>query len=501
MSANVFDVFYPQLAVGKRHQPLLTLADGQQWSRQQVLEASGRLANFFVAQGLVPGDRVTVQIDKGPLGLCLYLACLRAGLVYHPLNTGYQPAELAYFLENAEPSAVICSSAYEAPLTALCDRLGIERRWTLNGDDTGTLVDASGAMAVQFETVARGPDDLAALLYSSGTTGRPKGIMLSHANMAASARALHEAWAFSESDRLLHMLPVFHVHGLFVAIHCVLMSGAQMVYLPKFDAQQALRWLPECTVMMGVPTFYTRLLDARIGREHCPNVRVFISGSAPLLAETFRDFEAATGHRILERYGMTETNMNTSNPLHGERRAGTVGQALPGVGLQVVDDAGQPLPPGEVGSIQVKGANVFQGYWRMPEKTAEDIGADGFFNTGDKGALSADGYLSIIGRAKDLIITGGLNVYPKEVELLIDEQPGVLESAVIGVPHPDFGEAVVAVVVGDAQWPDVQAAVAQGLAKFKQPKQYIAVKELPRNTMGKVQKAALRAQYQGLFQS
>lgn len=499
-SANLFELFYPQLA-NDGQRPLLTLADGSHWTRAQVLAASGRLANFLVSQGLAAGDRVTVQVDKGPLGLCLYLACLRAGLVYHPLNTGYQPAELAYFLENAEPAAVICSAPYEPALAALCDAQGITRRWILNGDDSGSLAEASVNCPSDFTTAPSAPDDLAALLYSSGTTGRPKGIMLSHQNMAASARALHSAWAFSDADTLLHMLPVFHVHGLFVAIHCVLMSGAQMIYLPKFDAAQALRWLPTSTVMMGVPTFYTRLLDAGIQRDHCPQVRVFISGSAPLLADTFSAFEAATGHRILERYGMTETNMNTSNPLAGQRRAGTVGQALPGVRVRVVDDAHQPVATGEVGNIQVAGDNVFKGYWRMPEKTAEDFTADGYFNTGDKGSLSEDGYLSIVGRAKDLIISGGLNIYPKEVELCIDAQPGVIESAVIGVPHPDFGEAVVALIVGDADLQALQAAVAPALARFKQPKRYIAVPELPRNTMGKVQKAALRAQYRALFQS
>lgn len=500
MSANVFDVFLPQLAK-QSQQPLLTLSNGSQWSRQQVLDASARIANYLVAQGLVKGDRVTVQIDKGPMGLCLYLACLRAGLVYHPLNTGYQPAELEYFLENAQPSAVICSDSYRAALAPLCERLGIAHLWTLNGDDSGTLAEAASPFPLNFDTQPCDSDDLAALLYSSGTTGRPKGIMLSHGNMAASARALQSAWAFSERDTLLHMLPVFHVHGLFVAIHCVLMSGAQMIYLPKFDANRALEWLPKSTVMMGVPTFYTRLLSAGINRDHCANIRVFISGSAPLLAETFADFESATGHRILERYGMTETNMNTSNPLVGERRPGTVGQALPGVRVRVVDDANEPVADGEVGNIQVAGDNVFQGYWRMPEKTVEDFTQDGYFNTGDKGSVSADGYLSIIGRAKDLIITGGLNVYPKEVELLIDEQPGVVESAVIGVPHADFGEAVVALVVGEVDLGAVQAAVAPQLAKFKQPKRYLSIAELPRNTMGKVQKAVLREQHRGLFQS
>lgn len=498
MSANLFKVF-EQVLMQQSEKPLITLSDGTQYSRQWLLDSSARMANFLSQQGLEPGARVTVQIDKSAAGVCLYVACLRAGLVYHPLNTAYTKAELAYFLADAEPAAVIYSSPYKSLLEDLCHQQGIVHRWSVDADETGSLMDACGGLSKEFVTIERAPNDLAALLYSSGTTGRPKGIMLSHGNMAASAQALQQAWAFTASDSLLHMLPVFHVHGLFVALHCVLMSGAQLIFLPKFDVSLALKWLPKSTVMMGVPTYYTRLLDAALRADDCSTVRLFISGSAPLLPETFAAFEARTGQRILERYGMTETNMITSNPLDGERRSGTVGIALPGVDVRIVDDTGRPLATGHVGHILVKGGNVFQGYWRMPEKTAQDFDAEGYFDTGDNGVLSADGYLSIVGRAKDMIICGGLNVYPKEVELLIDELPGVIESAVIGVPHPDFGEVVVAVVVGTGSAETIIEALRGQLANFKLPKQVFFVAELPRNAMGKVQKVMLRAQYADVY--
>jgi malonyl-CoA/methylmalonyl-CoA synthetase len=348
--------------------------------------------------------------------------------------------------------------------------------------------------------VTRERDDLAALLYSSGTTGRPKGIMLSHGNLADNGKTLVDIWGFGSADRLLHALPVFHVHGLFVAIHCVLLSGASMRWLEKFDAPQVIGLLPECTVMMGVPTFYTRLLaEDSFAADCCTNMRLFISGSAPLLVETFDEFRGRTGHTIIERYGMTETNMNTSNPLQGERRAGTVGLPLPGVDVRVVDDKGEPVPTGETGDLQVRGGNVFQGYWRMPEKTREDFTDDGFFNTGDKATISADGYVAIVGRAKDLIISGGLNIYPKEIEQLLDDVEGVVESAVIGIPHADFGEAVVAVIVPTAGGElDEQAIIefSKGkIANFKVPKRVVFVDELPRNAMGKVQKNVLRDRY------
>lgn len=502
MSDNLFLAF-ERILKPKPDTVLMVLEDGRELSRKTVLDLSAQMANLLQSSGLQPGDRVSVQIDKSAAGVCLYLACLRAGLVFHPLNTAYQKNELHYFLSNAEPKAVISSAPYGDVLQSLCDEFSIAHHWQLNADNTGSFLAACGNQSTEFATVERSKNDLAALLYSSGTTGRPKGIMLSHGNMQASAQVLTQAWGFTEADTLLHVLPVFHVHGLFVAIHCVLMSGARMVFLPKFELASCLAWMPKVTVMMGVPTYYVRLLDSEFSPAHCANVRLFISGSAPLLSETFIAFEQRTGQRILERYGMTETNMNTSNPLKGERRAGTVGPALPGTSVRVVNDAGDILGAGEVGHIQVKGANVFQGYWRMPEKTAEDFTADGYFNTGDNGVLSNDGYLSIIGRAKDMIITGGLNVYPKEIELLIDALEGVVESAVIGVPHPDFGEAVIAVVVAEkgcnlsAQ--EIEMALKELLANFKRPKRVIMVNELPRNTMGKVQKALLRDQYSAVL--
>jgi malonyl-CoA/methylmalonyl-CoA synthetase len=465
------------------------------------LEAeSARLAQVLQRLGAKPGDRVTVQVEKSPRVLPLYLACLRAGLVYHPLNTAYRPAELAYFLDNAEPRVVISDPGGEA----LFRSLHVEQLLTLGADGRGSLWDAAQNFPPVFGSVPRQDDDMAALLYSSGTTGRPKGIMLSHGNLAANGQTLADLWGFSPQDRLLHVLPIFHVHGLFIALHCALLSGASLRWLQKFDPAGVLEALPDCTVMMGVPTYYTRLLaDEHFGAEHCRTMRLFISGSAPLLTETFETFRARTGHVILERYGMSETGMNTSNPLHGERRAGTVGLPLPDVELRVVGPGGAPLSPGETGNLQVRGPNVFSGYWRMPDKTREDFTADGFFDTGDKAQIAADGYVSIVGRAKDMIITGGLNVYPKEIELLLDQESGVVESAVIGVPHPDFGEAVVAVVVlaPDSQ-PDqnqLMAGLRHQLAGFKLPKRIFLLPDLPRNAMGKVQKNLLREKFAETF--
>ena len=485
--------------------PLLIAAGGERYSYADAERESARFAACLAGLGLQPGDRVTVQVEKSVEMLWLYLGCLRAGLVFHPLNTAYSPAELDYFLTNAEPGLVVCDPRGEATLAGLAGRLGGIPVLTLGTAGDGTLMDRVRACSADFPCAESRADDLAALLYSSGTTGRPKGIMLSHGNLASNALTLVDYWGFSADDVLLHALPIFHVHGLFVAISCVLMSGAAMAWLPGFNVDAVLAALPRSTVMMGVPTYYTRLLASdRFTRESCANMRLFISGSAPLLAETFTAFEARTGHRILERYGMTETGMNTSNPLHGERRAGTVGFPLPGVSARIVDDNGDEVPPGEVGNLQVKGPNVFSGYWRMPEKTAEDFTADGFFNTGDKALVDSDGYYSIVGRAKDMVICGGLNVYPKEVELVIDGIAGVAESAVIGVPHPDFGEAVVAVVVAGAGGESlgeaaIIAATREQLANFKIPKRVMVVADLPRNTMGKVQKNVLRERYQDLF--
>jgi malonyl-CoA/methylmalonyl-CoA synthetase len=460
---------------------------------------SARLASCLVAQGAAPGDRVTVQVEKSPHALWLYLACLRAGLVYHPLNTAYQADELAYFLGDAEPRIVICgvrAGPLFRELTAESDAVVL----TLDADGGGTLMALAQGAEAHFDTVPRGKDDLAALLYSSGTTGRPKGIMLSHGNLVSNGRTLVQAWGFTREDCLLHALPVFHVHGLFVAISCVMLSGASMCWLDRFDAREVMRSLPQCSVMMGVPTYYTRLLaEPDFGADLCGGMRLFVSGSAPLLVATFEEFQRRTGHAIVERYGMTETNMNISNPLHGERRAGTVGLPLPEVEVRIVDAEGTAVPDGETGSLQVRGPNVFRGYWRMVDKTREDFTDDGFFNTGDQAMRSADGYYSIVGRAKDMVITGGLNVYPKEVEQFLDELDGVRESAVIGVPHPDFGEAVVAVIVpsadsrrdGDA----IIAAARERIAAFKVPKQVHFVDELPRNAMGKVQKNLLRERF------
>ena len=475
--------------------------------------ASACLANLLASLGLPEGARVAVQVEKSPEALLLYLATLRAGYVYLPLNTAYRESEVAYFLGDAEPAVVVCASKNLEWVRRVADQAGTRHVYTLDENRSGTLLDAAGGMSQSFDTVARRADDLAAILYTSGTTGRSKGAMLTHGNLASNAQVLHRYWGWRADDVLLHMLPIFHVHGLFVASHGALLAGARMIWLPRLDVEQALHYLPRCTVMMGVPTYYVRLLaDARFGRKACARMRLFISGSAPLLMETFNEFRERTGHTILERYGMSETVMLTSNPYDpadGERLGGTVGKALPGVQVRVVDDAGAALGAGEIGNVQVRGPNVFAGYWRMPEKTREEFTADGWFRTGDVGRWGGDSggrevpgdYLSIVGRSKDLIISGGYNVYPKEIELLIDEMPGVSESAVIGVPHPDFGEAVVAVVVPRAgasvDTAAMQAELKARIANFKVPKQIHLIEQLPRNTMGKVQKNVLRTEYAG----
>ncbi len=486
----------------KKNKTLLTTADEQNISFADIDRQSAQIANYLCDIGVKRGDRVSVQAHKSPENLCLYFACLRAGFVFHPLNLGYKSKELEYFIGNAESSLIVCDSKSEADFQTI--GAGTIQVRTLNRDGSGTLVDAANDHSDAFTTVRSDADDLCALLYSSGTTGVPKGIMLTHQNLLANAQTLVKAWGFTEDDRLLHALPIFHVHGLFVALGCVMLSGASMRWLPAYDNQTVMRFLPECTVMMGVPTYYTRLLsDASFTADVCCNMRLFVSGSAPLLEETFVEFEARTGHQILERYGMTETNMNTSNPLDGERKPGTVGPALPGVEIRITDDEGNTLPQGEIGNLQVRGDNVFLGYWRMPEKTAADFTEDGYFNTGDMGRIDSDAYLAIVGRSKDLVITGGLNVYPKEIELFIDDLPGVTESAVIGIPHADFGEAVVAVVVATS--PDatnekaIVDACRQELANFKVPKGVVFVDELPRNAMAKVQKNALRESFKNLL--
>ncbi len=502
-NSNVFAHFYQQFSQ-RFDSVALTTAEGHSMTFADLDRESARLSAFLQSLGCEGGARVSVQVEKSPQALCLYLACLRAGLVFHPLNTGYKSSELSYFLSNAEPSVVVCDSGDLAMMQSLCVENNVPHLLTLNGDGAGSLTEQAAGCEPDYGIAHKEADELASLLYSSGTTGVPKGIMLSHGNLLSNGQSLVKFWGVSDRDVLLHALPIFHVHGLFVALSCVFLSGASMRWLKGFDLQQALTELPRSTVMMGVPTYYTRLLSsAEFGADHCQNMRLFISGSAPLLEETFNDFETLTGQRILERYGMTETGMNTSNPLNGVRKAGTVGPALPGVEVRVVDEAGNILEQGEIGNLQVRGANVFKGYWKMPDKTAEDFTADGFFNTGDKASIDADHYVAIVGRAKDMVITGGLNVYPKEIELIVDELPGVKESAVIGVAHPDFGEGVVAVVVAKpGETPheaDIIAALKEQISGFKVPKRVIVRAELPRNTMGKVQKNVLREENKALF--
>lgn len=486
-------------ATGKR---FLILPDGTTVTYAALLGRAAGYAAALASAGLAPGDRVALKLGKSPEYLALVAAAMRAGVVFLPLNDAYTPAEIAYFVENSGARMLIVEPAEAAALDPVARGAGA-RLLTLAADGTGSLAGLA-AQAAPVGVAARGRDDLAALLYTSGTTGRSKGAMLTHGNLLSNAEALVDAWRFTAQDVLLHALPIFHTHGLFVATNVALLAGCPMIFLPKFDSGEVLRLLPGATAMMGVPTFYTRLLDdARLTHDAVAHMRLFISGSAPMLAETHRAWQARTGHRVLERYGMTETNMNTSNPYDGERRAGTVGKALAGIEVRVCDAAGREVPRGETGMIEVRGPNVFRGYWGMPEKTCEELRPDGFFITGDLGVMGSDGYLTIVGRGKDLVISGGLNIYPKEVEEAIDALPGVVESAVIGVPHPDFGEAVVAVVVsvpGAALTADgIKAAIAPGLARFKHPKHVALVDALPRNTMGKVQKAALRAEYAGLF--
>lgn len=479
--------------------------EGRIFSYADTFALAARIANTLVGLGLQPGDRVAVQVDKSAEALILYLGVVAAGGVYLPLNVGYTLAELEYFIGDAEPRIVVCRPSVEKDMAPLAAKLGVAHCLTLGGKGDGSLMDKAKAAGPDFTPVPRGADDLAAILYTSGTTGRSKGAMLSHRNLFSNAETLAEYWRFTAQDVLLHALPIFHTHGLFVASNVILLSGASMIFLSKFDADEVIRQLPRATSMMGVPTFYVRLLQMpALTRDLVKHIRLFVSGSAPLLADTHREWEARTGHRILERYGMTETNMNTSNPYDGERVAGTVGFPLPGVQVRIADpETGKLLAQGDIGMIEVKGPNVFQGYWRMPEKTAAEFRADGFFITGDLGKIDERGYVHIVGRGKDLIISGGYNVYPKEVETELDAMPGVIESAVIGLQHPDFGEGVTAVIVAEKGHKMDEATVLKALdgrlAKFKLPKRIFFVDDLPRNTMGKVQKNLLRDQYKGLY--
>ncbi|MER8748425.1 malonyl-CoA synthase [Mesorhizobium sp. M1050] len=502
MSNHLFDAFRSRMPVPGRL--LMETDDGRSLSYGYMLERSAQLAHALLQLDVEPGDRVAVQVEKSSEAVLLYLACLRAGAVFLPLNTAYTLTELEYFFSDAEPRLVVCDPARAADIAALAEKTGAATV-TLGRDGQGTLTDQASRLPMDFHDVARGPDDLAAILYTSGTTGRSKGAMLSHENLASNARVLVEHWRFTGEDVLIHALPIFHTHGLFVATNVILMAGASMLFEQKFDPARIVSLLPRATVLMGVPTFYVRLLQQDgLDREAAKNIRVFISGSAPLLAETHRAWRERTGHAILERYGMTETNMNTSNPYQGERRAGTVGFPLPGVTLRITDpDSGAALAQGEVGMIEVKGPNVFGGYWRMPEKTKAEFRADGFFITGDLGLIDSDGYVHIVGRGKDLIISGGYNIYPKELESEIDALDGVSESAVIGVAHPDFGEGVTAVVVrapaSQITGAEILGAIGERVAKYKHPKRIIFVDELPRNTMGKVQKNLLRETYKDLY--
>jgi malonyl-CoA/methylmalonyl-CoA synthetase len=471
--------------------------------------ASAMVANLLASLELPTGSRIAVQVEKSVEALVLYLATLRAGFVFLPLNTAYQSAEIEYFIGNAEPAVVVCTGKNFGWVSKIAFKAGTPYVFTLNDDRTGSLLERAAHCSDVHAVVPKVADDLAAILYTSGTTGRSKGAMLTHGNLLSNAKVLKSYWGWRSAaqggDVLIHALPIFHVHGLFVAIHGALLNGSKMIWLSKFDPKLVLQKMPQATVFMGVPTLYVRLLaEPGLNADVTRNMRLFIAGSAPLLIETFTEWQTRTGHTILERYGMSETTMLTSNPYdtaQGERRGGTVGFPLPGVSLRVMDEAGTPVVPGEIGGIEVKGPNVFKGYWRMPEKTAEEFTADGYFKTGDVGRIDARGYVTIVGRSKDLIISGGYNVYPAEIEGYINELAGVMESAVVGIPHADFGEVGVAVVIakpGATVVPtQILASLKAKLANFKIPKQCFVVTELPRNTMGKVQKNLLRAQYGG----
>ncbi|MEV8469003.1 malonyl-CoA synthase [Fluviibacterium sp. DFM31] len=494
MTNHLFDRLFGLHATSDA--PFLLLPDGDVFSYRDFLALSARMANVFADLGLEEGDRVAVQTGKSAQALAIYAACLRAGLVLLPLNTAYTPSELQYFIGDAEPGLVICDPGKQDAIASLLSQG--TTLLTLDTQGAGSLMTRAQAASADQVPLPCGPDALAAILYTSGTTGRSKGAMLSHDNLLSNAQALADLWRFSDSDVLLHALPIFHTHGLFVAVNVVALTGGAMLFHPGFEINAIIEDLPRATALMGVPTFYTRLLDDdRFTKDLVAHMRLFVSGSAPLLAETHTEFESRTGHRILERYGMTETNMNVSNPYEGARRAGTVGFPLPGVDLRITDpETDEALPDGDIGMIEVRGPNVFKGYWRMPEKTAEELRENGFFITGDLGQIDAQGYLSIVGRQKDLIISGGYNIYPKEIEVLLDTLPGVGESAVVGVPDADFGEAVIAAVVpATGATPDPETlleALRPQLARFKHPRAIHILDELPRNTMGKVQKNVLR---------
>ncbi|MFC7050981.1 malonate--CoA ligase [Emcibacter nanhaiensis] len=504
-NANLFALFQNSYA-GKSERPVIIDPDGTvRYSFGDLEEYTARIAALLTELQVGRGDRVVVQVDKSPEMLFLYLACLRKGVIFIPLNTAYTQEEVRYFLSDATPGLLVCDPEKEPALKQVAADVDVAHILTLDSNGTGSLTDAAAVVKPDEAIEEMADEDIAAILYTSGTTGRSKGAMLTHKNLSSNVQALHQVWQWEPGDVLLHALPIFHAHGLFVGCHLALLNGSPMIFLAKFDLDLVLENLPKATVFMGVPTFYTRLLgDPRFTPELAQGMRLFISGSAPLQAETFTEFEQRTGKRILERYGMTEAIMITSNPYENDARvAGTVGMALPGVSVRVVDDEGQMLPAGEVGNLEITGPNVFKGYWKMPEKTAEEFTDDGYFRTGDLATRSEDGRVTIVGRSKDLIISGGYNVYPKEIEAVIDDLAGVKESAVIGVPHNDFGEAVVAIVVrgpdGKISEEDIIDALKGKLARFKQPKKTFFMEELPRNTMGKVQKNELRQIHRDLF--
>lgn len=502
---KVSDNFY-ELLRARFHpsfeKPFLTAPEGANFTYGDIDALSAKMAGALVAGGAQPGDRVMVQVEKSPENVALYLGAMRAGLIYVPLNTAYTSEEVEYFLNDAEPAIFVCDPKNETDLAPIAKRAGVSQLLTLSPDGGGTLKDAAREATGLSDICVRHEDDLAVILYTSGTTGRSKGAMLSHGNLASNALVLNDLWGFTPNDVLLHALPVFHIHGLFVALHTAMLSACEILFLLKFEVAAIRQQLPRATMMMGVPTFYTRLLhEGDFGRNECAHMRLFVSGSAPLTVEAFDTFDARTGHNILERYGMSEAGMIASNPLDGDRIAGTVGYALPGVNLRIVDDSDGIAPTDVPGNIEICGPNLFKGYWRNPEKTKEAFREDGFFITGDIGSIDETGRLTLQGRSKDLIIAGGYNIYPKEIEEALDAVPGIVESAVIGAPHADMGEGVVAILVGadNAVSESALNKAIAGLARFKHPRKYIWLDALPRNAMGKVQKQALREQFKDTF--
>jgi len=503
MANPLYDSLFA-IHTGKQSNFITNPLTGDTLSYDEFLQQTAKCANALRSAGIAKGDRIIAQVDKSVSALVLYAGCVQAGVVYLPLNTAYTVNEVEYFLADSEAKLLICDPDTAETYAAIAES-NAAKILTQSADGlSGSFIDKINASSPKFETTVCSLNDLAALLYTSGTTGRSKGAMITQQNLLSNSQTLQEHWQFTDKDVLLHALPIFHTHGLFVATNVCLLSSAKIIFEPTFDKDRIIQLIPHATTMMGVPTFYTRLLgEKRFDKELTRNMRLFISGSAPLLADTHKQFTQRTGHHILERYGMTETNMNTSNPYHGERRPGTVGFALPGVEVKITDaETGDTLPDGEIGQLEVRGPNVFKGYWNMPEKTAEELREDGFFITGDLAQTDTDGYISIVGRDKDLIISGGYNIYPKEIELILDETPSVVESAVIGVPHPDFGESVIAVLVGNKNEIDLNAievSVAESLASFKRPRKFIVMESLPRNAMGKVQKNELRNEFATVF--